>query len=73
MAANATALTKITKGKELSFEMRVPNAATAATLTTSERGEAFVFSGHAHHSALGACAVTKHAATFRSMPRNGPR
>lgn len=33
------ALTKIAKEKALPFEMRVPNAATAATLTKSERGE----------------------------------
>lgn len=33
------ALTKIAKEKALPFEMRVPNALTAETLTKSERGE----------------------------------
>lgn len=33
------ALTKIAKEKALPFEMRVPNALTAATLEKSERGE----------------------------------
>ena len=33
------ALTKIAKEKALPFEMRVPNALTAKTLTKSERGE----------------------------------
>lgn len=33
------ALTKIAKEKALPFEMRVPNAVTAATLAKSERGE----------------------------------
>jgi DNA-damage-inducible protein J len=34
------ALTKIAKEKALPFEMRMPNALTAATLAKSERGEA---------------------------------
>ncbi|SFK10475.1 DNA-damage-inducible protein J [Desulfomicrobium apsheronum] len=33
------ALTKIAKEKALPFDMRVPNALTAETLTKSERGE----------------------------------
>ena len=33
------ALTKIAKEKALPFEMRVPNALTAETLTRSDRGE----------------------------------
>ena len=33
------ALTKIAKEKALPFDMRVPNARTAQTLTASERGE----------------------------------
>lgn len=33
------ALTKIAKEKALPFEIRVPNAVTAATLAKSERGE----------------------------------
>lgn len=33
------ALTKIAKEKALPFEMRLPNALTAKTLTKSERGE----------------------------------